>query len=539
MAATMVILPVAIYLPVLLFGAPGQHPDQDHHFRLIGTQVEALRRFDLAPSLSPEGNNGYGSYDVRVYPPFFHIVSAAAIIVTGSWQAGLFASFAFFGVLGMLGIFFFSREFGTSQPGSLFAAIAFGVTPYWLNHAYNSFFYGEIAAIGVMPWCFLLACRVCRSTTFPRVAGLSISFAALALSNLPQLVIVSIGLTIFVIFQLEKPRLLRQISALLVSFCLALVLSGFYLVRVIVESPWFKISLPNTDPAYDPRNNFAFGFLTSPNSVDNGWFAGVLLALCIGSLSIAFIASGKIREVLGTSNDRAMLAILLFATVIMLPVSEPFWSFGPLQKIQFPWRFLSIAAIGSSLLLARCFDRARSASTSSRRPRLIVFVGVILALATFGLKQLILAAEYHSPEQLQARLTRLERSVGLEHWQPVWVDHTVFASPSESSIVVHQTDKPGQVTIETGPETAPILVLPLAFYPYWKANLSDGISASGKGALTLHNAPRNSRLELTFVEPAVNIVAGYLSLITILSLLGVFLAMLLRSAGSYKLKWTK
>lgn len=535
-AAAMVILPVVIYLPILLFGVPGQHPDQDHHLRLISTYEENLRRFDLTPDLAPEGNRGYGSYDVRVYPPLFHIVAAAALIVTCSWQAGLFAAVAFFGMLGMIGVFLFARALGTSPSASLYAAFAFGITPYWVNHAYNSFFYGEIAAIGVMPWCFLFAHRVCRSPNLAEAAGLSVSFAAMILSNLPQVVIGSIGVAIFVLFHLERPKFLRQLSALAGSLVLALILSGFYLVRVIVESPWFKISLPNSDPSYDPRNNFVLGFLTSPYSVDSGWFAAILLGLALGSVGIALIACGRFREVLGA--NRSLLVLLIIAAILMVPIAEPLWIFGPLQKVQFPWRFLSIAAICGSVLLARCFDEARSASGSSRRPRMILFVGVMLVVATFSLKQLILAADYNSPEQFEARLTRLNRSVGLEHWQPIWTDQKLFANGTEAS-TVQRTDDPGRLTIETGPEAPTDLTVPFTYYPYWKANLDHVLLAGERGALTLKNAPSNSRIELRFVEPAINTVAGYLSLITLLALLGTFLVMLVRPVGSYRFKWTK
>ena len=537
-AATMVILPVVIYFPVLLLGVPGQHPDQDHHFRLISTYEESLRRFDLTPALSYEGNNGFGSYDVRVYPPLFHIAAATWLIVTESWQVGLFATFALLGMLGMVGVFLFSREMGSSPSGSLFAAISFGITPYLVNHAYNSFFYGEIAAISVMPWCFLFAYRLCRAGKLPDIAGLSISFAALILSNLPQLVIVSICLAIFVLFYLEKPTMIRQVGAVAGSLILALILSSFYLVRVVVESPWFKISMPNTDPSYDPRNNFALGFLTSPYSVDSGWFAAILLGLALGSVSIGLIASGRIKEVVGSRSGRSLIVLLMIAAILMVPISEPVWSFGPLEKIQFPWRFLSVAAICGCVLLARCFDGAASGSAMSRRPRLIVFAGLILVVATFSLKQLILAADYNSSEQLNARLARIDGSIGLEHWQPVWTEPTLFVNSTEAPIVQRTAD-PSRSMIETGPDTPTDLMLPVAYYPYWTSNLNTSLSVGNKGAMTLNNVPRDSRVELTFAEPPINEFAGYLSLITFLALLGTFLVMLVRSVGSYTFKWTK
>lgn len=537
-AAATVILPVIIYFPILLFGVPGQHPDQDHHFRLIRTYEENLRAFDLTPALSTAGNNGYGSYDVRVYPPLFHIVAAAAVIVTGSWQAGLFAAFAFFGMFGMIGVYLFSRELGSSPSGSLFGAIAFGITPYWVNHAYNSFFYGEIAAISVMPWCFLFAYRLCRAAKLSDIAGLSICFAALIISNLPQLVIGSISLAIFVLFHLEKLKFFRQIVPLAGCLLLAATLSSFYLVRVVVESRWFKISLPNTDPSYDPRNNFALGFLTSQYSVDSGWFAAILLGLAIGSVGIALVASGRIRKIAGSKENRSLLVLLMIAAILMVPISELLWLFGPLQKIQFPWRFLSIAAICGSVLLARCFDEAALGSATSRRPRLIVFAGLILVVATFSVKQLILAADYNSSEPPNASLARVDSSIGLEHWQPVWTEPTLFVNPTEAPIVQRTAD-PSRLMIETGPDTTTDLILPVAYYPYWTSDLNTSVSVGEKGALTLNNVPRDSRIELRFVEPAINKFAGYLSLITSLLLLSTFLAMLVRSVGSYRFKWTK
>lgn len=526
----MLLFTAVLFVPFLIVGVPGGHPDQDHHLRLIRTFDQGLREGNAYPSFSAEGNMGLGSYDVRVYPPLFHFISAALVAASGQWNVGLYLTFAFFAGLGMFGVFKLAEDYGYSKLSCIAAAVIFALAPYWLNHAYNSFFYGEFAAMGILPFCFLFTRRVCRSTEVRNVIGLAVSGTALLLSNLPQAAIGSMAIGVYVLLQIDRTRIFKQAVGLGISLLISGMLGAFYIVRLIFESAWFKIAQPNTDPAYDFRSNFVL-------SGESGWFAAIILGISFAALVIGMISAGTRAGSPASLAIRPIVVVLFFAAFLMLPVSSPIWTtFETLQRVQFPWRFLSIVSLCVSLLFAFFLETVRTSDPLTRRPRSMILGGLMLILATFSVKQIVLAANYLPPAQFESKMAGIGSTVGLEHWEPVWLDHSLFASAGppfnyRSGITINRPS-PDLLNIRVeNPDVDPV-ELPVVFYPIWSAR-SDGaqiaVRPGEKGTLSVQTLKGHADIELRFAEPAYVLIANALSLISfaaavviiLLSLLGV------------------
>ena len=419
------------------------------------------------------------------------------------------------------------------------AGFLFTISPYHLNQYYNSFMWGEFASLSVLPFAFLFVLRVCTFGGLANLAGLTFSLAAIILSNIPQAVISVPCLAIFALACIERDGAARQIASMLAAGILAALITMFYWVRVIAEMEWIQISLPNTDPAYDYRNHFLFNSLEF--DTQGAWFGSVILVLLLSAVGAALISSGRIRSLHCDRRVIGVIAVLTFSLAMMLPVSNIVWgNVELLQRIQFPWRFLSPASLMVSLLVGFAAADPGKIPERATRSCALVVAGILLIFATFSAKQVVLGADSIDPNSFNCAAVATGSALGLPHWWPVWSSKDTFvtADPvsAEGRAVEIFTQTPTSLDFSVSSGSPTTIRISKLFYPHWKVSVNGrpDNARSLDGALALDVGPEASRVRVAFVEPWYTTPSRYVSVITALGIFAMFVFCQIRRARSYE-----
>jgi hypothetical protein len=508
---------VLVVTPVLIFGIPFGSGDFVHHIQLSIAYFDALGHGVLYPNWVFAENSGYGAVTVRFYPPLTHFFIAVFRFLSGDWQSAIFLNYAFWSFVGGSGMFLWAKDVLQNNRQALAVAILFIIAPYHLNQFYNSLLFAEFVALSILPFCFYYARRVCLVGRLSDVLGFAASIAFLILSNLPQTVIGAICVGIYVLFFLEKRNALRQISKLCCAGLLALAGSAFYWVRMIGEIEWLNIYQPNSDPAYDYRNHF---LLSNFQLDDHGiWFASLIFVFTIVCLCVSVLATQNFKKIIKDFDAKIIVLLWVFSSFLLLPVSQPVWAnFAFLQRVQFPWRFLTIVTLCACLIIAKGFGFISRENLLRKRPLVLLFVGVIIIYSAFSAKQVVLNAAFFESSRFSEAVDTLRTANGLEHWQTVWTKESVFKE-KEKVIVENRTveikiweTETREFTVALGePARARIACL---YYPHWQASVNGrpaDIRPTEDGAMFVELPDEKSEIKLLFVEPKASLISRKIS----------------------------
>ncbi|MEP7212770.1 MAG: 6-pyruvoyl-tetrahydropterin synthase-related protein [Acidobacteriota bacterium] len=505
-------------LPVLVIGPPVGTADLVHHLQIANAYSMAFESGHFIPDWVAAENQGYGAVTVRFYPPLMHMSIAAFHLVTGKWHLAVFAAFTMWSFTGGWGVFLWTRDILNSRSAAIAAACVFAFSPYHLNQFYNSFMWGEFAALSVLPFVFLFARRVCSDGSIINAVSLGISISLLILGNLPQTVIGLVCVGIYTLFAVKKETIVRQAIALSAACVAGAALSAFYWVRVAYEANWINVSQPNNDPAYYFGNHFLLNGLEF--DAQSLWFATLMLLASVAGAVIALLVSGGYRAIRSNREIRALTVIGSVAVFLLLPVSRLMWEYvTPLQRVQFPWRFLSVVSLITSVLIGYSICIVIDGTFRVRRPAKLVITGVVLIFATFAVKQVILGAFTTTADAFDDLPSRSLSSNGLPHWRPVWssddtfkVDKKVIAA--ERSLSIRRWDSlDREFDINDGSSVE--LRTAILYYPHWKATVNGEAAetSSVDGALGLKIGSQSSNIALQFVEPEYTYISRLISLI--------------------------
>mgnify|MGYP001581818191 CR=1 FL=1 len=352
MLLLLIILSILPILDLMRPGLPVGHDTPDHVARIAGF-YQSLSEGNLIPRWAGNLNWGYGHpilmflYPLPSYAAsFFHVVGFSLVDSTKL----VFAVSYLASILAMH--LFASTAWGTAS--GVIAAGLYGFAPYRFVDLYVRGAIGEHVAFIFPP---LILYGMLRMTKNHRgiaggaiiaisMAGLILSHNAMALMMLPLILIYGLYLCFFETKNRFRFLLLTSYLILLgflasAFFWMPAFFEGKYTLRDIVTKndfltrfvpwQWFFVSPWN----YGGGNEF-----TKEVGLGN-WFA------ILGSLVVFFRAKEtKIKWLIGV-----LLMVFAASLLLMVSASQPIWDrITILQKFQFPWRFLTISVIISSIL---------------------------------------------------------------------------------------------------------------------------------------------------------------------------------------------
>lgn len=526
-------------LPVWVNGIPNGE-DLQHHYQFVFSYYEALNNGIFYPSLASQLNYGLGDVGVRFYPPLSHYVLVFFKMLAGNWFDASCLTFVFYFYLGAVGIYFWSKEW-FSERAALFAACFYIFIPYHIAQLYNAFLYAEFAATAILPFCFLFIQRVCTKGRIFDVFGLAVFYTLLILTHLPTSVLGSLALAVYALFSLKRAALVLTLTKLFISVLAGLAASSFYWLRMVTELNFIAHNNERFISAdYDFRRHFLmseiFDRIFNLNNlkmrfIDTVFYITLGIIISCAVLYLANLKSKREFKLPGLS------ATIIFALFMVSPVSQPIWeNFTFLQKVQFPWRWMTVISICGTIFAAAAYKHLFDFSRRSIRPLVFLTLGLIIVAFAFNFLKVMNPLITYPRAELNQISARLKDSRSNDCWWTVWMNNggfqikeKVFAG--DDRIIEIQNWQPTQKIVKVSAGETDSLIFAAIYYPHWRAEI-DGqlveVQNNGNGLISVPLPAHETIVNLYFREPFAVRIASVISILAWLILIsGFFLAFFL------------
>jgi len=350
---------------------------------------------------------------------------------------------------------------------------------------------------------------------------LALVLAAAWLTNAPAAVMIHYSLVLLLVFlawQRRSPRLLFVGAA---AVALGALLSAFYLLPAIYEQRWINIAQAVSEGSR-PADNFLFVHTADP---DHDKFNHVISWVAVLEMAMIFAAAWMTKQWRETQRElwNALLGWALACSVLLWPVSAVLWKVLPkMQFMQFPWRWL--------LCLSMIFS-------------IFVTVGMRrwwwrMAVCTISILVIVMAWHRIQPPwwdntaDLREMHDNMGDRVGYEgtdEYTPSGADpggidksrwNVTVAGSAHAAIRVSRWDAESKTF--TAKMSAPDqLALRLFRYPAWQAEVNDLVvetASTETGQMLVPVGAGTNRVQLTFVRTWDRMVGGWISILTLTSI---------------------
>jgi len=379
---------LCLALPALwpLFG-PGFFASDDgriHIYRIVALAA-AWSQGVLHPRLFPELGFGYGQSVLNFYAPLTYWPGALLALLGAGPAMAAKLTIALGFLLAAMAAYGYGRYLW-GPAGGVLGAIAYTYFPYHLADAYQRGAIPEQFAFIWPPlilWAYTAAFREERPIQ-PLLWG-TLAWAGLVYThNLTALLMTPVTILYLLILALGSGRWRRLIGAA-GSLGLAIGLTAALWLPVLAESSAVGLSLGPSDGYQQHLAPLGQAVLTAPlylyrlgqGAADHpvSWLSLAVVLLVLGLL-VWRLAAGQ-RPTNGSIT--AFHLLLVLASLFMITqASLPIWKpLAPvLAQLQYPWRFLTLAALGMmgvtaalpSLLAGFAVATSESPTPSSRAP---------------------------------------------------------------------------------------------------------------------------------------------------------------------------
>jgi hypothetical protein len=531
---------IVVMLPIVIFGIPSGN-DLPQHFQFAQTYYDALVSGDGFPNWSARENAGYGGIGIRFYPPLAYYVLAFAKILVGNWFDAAWLTFIFWMVLGCAGVYYWARWW-ISPKESAIAAMFYAIAPYHLSQLYSfSFFYADFAAAAVLPFCFAYLIRVLERESKSDIIGLAIAYAALVLTHLPMTLIGSLSLAVLALSFLRQGKILNQIARSSAAIVLGLAASSFYWFRMVGEMSWLNHA---TDRYSSGHYYFANRFFPlyfhaiasdyKDNFVGSDVITGLCLLFLASPIVYLFYRRTKDAEISRAARVfRSVLPLGLFAFFMITPLSFPVWKIlPPLQKIQFPMRWMAVVSMCGAVVTAAAIHFLLKGNFL--RQRVWSYVSVIF-LSLFLLLNFVYvwfpsAFVPIARERFENEMRELPEKRNQIFWWTIWskpealdVTEKVLAE-NRKAIVTSWESEERSFNVENG--TPAVARIATFYYPRWKATVNDkpvNAEMDENGVMLIPLPAEKSTVKIFFQEPPTIRIAAIFSIVAWLFIMALFL----------------
>jgi hypothetical protein len=509
----------------------------------------------------PDQFLGYGTPLLNLYSPGVYYVIAAFHLLGLGWIWATKATMAVFMVLSGIAAYGYATDF-MSPRAALVASVVYVYVPY---HLVNAYFRGDLPEFFAMAWfpAILWAFgRMVRPGPFRQwapyfVAGAAAYAGLILCHNLSAFIYTGI-LALYCAFLLLRGMVegqwgvvgaLKPAALLLGSTLLSYGLSAYLAFPALGERHLIQLEgllyVSHTDhfPALKdilPNRVIHIYGIIFPESPEYAYKMG-LVQVALGAAG-ALMAAVFYRRFAFRARGEAVISVLVFTAAFFFsrPESLWFWDNIPLLPYaQFPWRFLLLMALPTSVLAGFLVDALSERWRAWVAPVLIV---VTILTNTLGMRP-IMANQVDGDIDL-AESTRFELMYKLlgttvaGEYIPRWVKEKPFVSPealaivlSEQSPAVHVPTSAPNVQVDrlekgsnhrvyraTSSQGGRV-VLNLAYFPGWKAWV-DGAPAEIEitdpdGLVALALPPGERRIRLEFQNTAIRTAGEIVSAISI------------------------
>lgn len=527
---------VLVMLPIAILGIPKGN-DLNQHFQFAQAYYDSIMNGNWFPSWSSRENFGYGSIGIRFYPPLAYYILAFGRIISGSWYDAAWLAFMFWAILASFGVYYWSRWW-LSPSESAIAAIAYAIIPYHLHQLYLSFVYADYAGAAILPFCFAFLTRLLKREKWSDILGFAISYAALILTHLPTTITGSLSLGLYTLFLLNKGNWMRQCTKAVLGLGAGLAASSYYWVRMVSEMGWLVHNEEHyrSGHYYYANRFFPMYFHGLPDEYRGNFvLSDLLVASCLLFFLTAIIYI-VYRRNCGVEADRKtevfrwVLPLGLIAFFMTTSISSPIWVLlTPMQKIQFPMRWMSIVAMCGAIVTGAAAHYLIKGDFLKRRLWIYASSGFV-ALFLF----LNLVYTWHPSAFIPIARSDFEFVMGdlpeqqnYIFWWSIWSQPDALkikdkiVAENRTATVTNWKPEQRDFTIEAG--NAGYARVATFWYPRWQAEVNGQIVAVSRdenGAILIPVPAERSGVRLVFEETSAFKIAAMISTITWLLLLG-------------------
>ena len=360
------IFPLLVIRQWFLPGLPQTH-DAETHVSRAAVFSKSILEGNIFPRWAGPLNWRYGTPSIMFLYPGLSYFSALIHLATKMQFITIFKLLMVLGYIGS-GIFWYRwmRALGFSPFPALISSLFYLLAPYRLVNIFVRGALGEHIGFFFFPLIMLMATRLGLTGKTIYASGLALSVAGLVLSHnlsaLMYLPLIVIYPVVLIGIHRKKPLHLKIYFG---TILLGLSLSAFFWLPAILESKYTLASW-----IFAAQQSYATNFLAFRQLIWSPWGYGWSepgidrdgMSFQVGIAQWLVILAGigllikfSKRELLLLKSGLALVIVGIF---LSLPVSLSLWQqISLLQKFQFPWRFLSLIVIGSSLISAIVADK--------------------------------------------------------------------------------------------------------------------------------------------------------------------------------------
>ena len=521
----------AVEIPFFFFGTPSGHDVEFHLY----SWLEVLAQWKhgiIYPRWAALAHFAYGEPRFVFYPPASWTLGALLSAIF-PWTVASCIYLWIALVAAGVAMFVLVRRWLTRRD-AIFVAVLYAANPYHLVIVYWRSAFAELLASCLVPLlllCVLKAAEQGRRAMVP----LALVLAAAWLTNAPAAVMIHYSLALlllWVAWQRRAPRLLLVgAGAVALGACLA----AFYLLPAIYEQRWIDIAQA-VSAGSRPADNFLFIHTTD---ADHDAFNRIVTWLAVLEIMVIVVAAWAARQCQEMQRQlwNVLVAWAVACSVLMFPVAAGLWKFLPkMQFMQFPWRWLLCLSMIFSLLVTvgvRWWG-GRAA---------VVAVSILVIVGAWRYAQ---APWWDTAGDLREMQDNMATGIGYEgtdEYTPLGAEpgaidkearNVTVAGPAHASIHVQQWDAESKgFTAEMS--AADLVALRLFRYPAWRVEVNGRIvetaARAETGQMLVPVGAGMNRVEIRFVRTWDRAVAGWISLVSAISVMAWMVMGRGRTAG--------
>lgn len=517
-ALTIIFLVVsAVMLPMSFLGVPDGF-DLMQHMRFAGAYHDAILSGEFIPKWAARDNFGFGSIGIRYYPPLAYVVLALTKIGIGSWYHSFWLTTFGWALLGSAGVFLWLREW-TNNISATIAGVLYIVIPYHTFQIYQAVLYAEFAASGILPFCFFLLTRLCHRRRWIDAILFAIAYSLLILTHIPTAIIATLCIAVYGLIIVDW----KEIKDTALKVGTAVLLSGisasFHLVKAVTEVDWVKHnSQQYFGTGYYDYKSYFFPIYFSASWTRYVqkmlWHFDTIIFLTILCFSLALVAyflrkTRSTQSVLASKNRRAILVTGLFS-LFMLSVGSSFiWNSVPvLSKIQFPWRWLSVASLMASASFGIAATQLLSTEKKFNRSTAYPMLLFIVLVGMYDISQNIIPSTPLARTAFEKGVKNMYAEEGCPCWWPIWAERAAFDQPERLHVasretVISEWNGESRHFEITGGEIGDLRIATF-YHPFWTALVNGKTVLVDKdinGAILIPLPEGPANVHLVFREP--------------------------------------
>lgn len=478
----------------------------------------------------PDLNSGQGYPFLSFYAPFLFWI-AGAFHVAGADVALALRLAAMVGVLlAAFGIDRLVREGTTTNGAGIVAAGLYIYAPYFVRDMFIRGDLAESLAMGLLPWSLygmlrLRRCSGAGDVAFAAFAGALPILAHNILGLFNGLLLALTGV-IAVATSSLRPRWITA-RAVVVAGIGTLILSAFFWAPALLEKKFVQIDVMTTGHYEVAKHFVRIDQLLGRGEFPSGQDQGLPMSFELGWVGIACVlAAAAFARSLWRFHRPLFILGALFCIVGIaraMKVSAPVYETVELLRyVQFPWRFLSVAALGIAILGGLAYERTfvRAGNRLSRITAAVICIAAILFVFPLLGPRPSFTLPSWALDPAAYRSKRETTTIG--EYLPIWAQEIEAPRGFENGVkiegegrVEHAQRRAGRIEATLELQAPSKVVLQDLYFPGWKVLANGGelkVAPEEKtGRLSVELSPGRHELEARLALTPVRLISGILS----------------------------